>query len=89
MFGKPFILLEIALENFALIAAYRTNNLLGISMPIKLTCDCKLICIELNILRIDCIEITLTRAQVINSIEQIGFSRTIVAEKTIHSFRQL
>ena len=90
MLRKTLVLLLVALELLLLLALGTTRNLFHATIPHLIeTLDHEEVGLMKNILRIYRIPHTLTERQVINRIQQVGLSHTVLPQKTIQFWRKL
>jgi hypothetical protein len=84
MLGKPFVVLFIPPELLALVLLYPTMDFFFQSIPLIIPLDKKKILPMTDILGIYRIEITLGHAHVVDGIQKVGLSGTVIPHKTIY-----
>ena len=90
MLGKCRALLLVELHFLRLPTLQRASHCYRVAAVVKhiLAIDCKIVGTHTNVLAVHRIEVTLAKRQIIQRIQQIGLSHTVIADQTIHVVRE-
>src|ERR1700761_5322800 len=85
MICQAGIFFFVALKLLFLILLYRASNVFSMFITIKIAGNDKKICALLNLLAINRVEVAFAKREVVYGIKQIGFTRAVIARKSIYT----
>ena len=89
MVGQPAVLFFVQLKNFMLIAFLSAENGVGVvRIFYPNTLNGKKISLVQDVLRVNDIEITLTKRKVMDCIKQVRLPHAVISYKTVDFFRK-
>lgn len=88
MIGKPFVLLFIAFELFTLTLFQSAGDLFGASLFLIHSLNHEELLVVPYVERIDALQGTFTKREVVDGIEQVGFPHTVIAQQAVELGRE-
>ena len=89
MVGEALVIFFIPFELFLLVALYASRNRFLFAILNKQPVVCKKIRALPDLLAIDGIEIAFAQREIMNRIQQVRFSRAVVACKNVHTLAEV